>query len=191
VRRITLIAAVIAGLVSFVGTGGVANAGVLIQISKASQRMIVTVDGRQRYVWPVSTGGFGYATPSGSYTPFRMEKTHFSTEWDDAPMPHSIFFTTRGHAIHGSYHTRRLGSAVSHGCVRLAPGNAAALYAIVTAEGMANTRVVVTGGGVNVGSMLPTGQLKTKLKLNNKLKLPKVSTTRFGDWLDTKTRKKR
>lgn len=190
-RRITLVAAVIAGLVSLVGTSGVASAGVLIQINKSTQRMTVAVDGRQRYVWPISTGGFGYATPSGTYTPFRMEREHYSVEWDDAPMPHSIFFTTRGHAIHGTYHTRRLGSAVSHGCVRLATGNAAALYAIVTAEGMANTRVVVTGGGVNVGSILPTGQLKTKLKLNGKLKLPKVSTTKFGDWLESQTRKKR
>ncbi len=37
-----------------------------------------------------------------SYTPFRMEKNHFSSEWDDAPMPNSIFFTQRGHAIHGT-----------------------------------------------------------------------------------------
>lgn len=190
-RRITLVAAFIAGLLALAGTSGTASAGVLIQINKSTQRMTVAVDGRQRYVWPISTGGFGYATPSGSYTPFRMEKTHFSAEWDDAPMPNSIFFTGRGHAIHGTYHTGRLGSAVSHGCVRLAPGNAAALYAIVTAEGMANTRVVVTGGGVNVGSLFPTGQLKTKLKFNGQFKLPKVSTTKFGDWLDARTRKKR
>jgi lipoprotein-anchoring transpeptidase ErfK/SrfK len=54
---------------------------------------------------------------------------HFSKEWDDAPMPHSIFFTQRGHAIHGSYETPHLGTAASHGCVRLNPGNAAKLFA--------------------------------------------------------------
>src|SRR5262245_43535931 len=80
-----------------------------------------------------------------------MEPDHDSKEWDDAPMPHSIFFTPVGHAIHGSPHTKRLGTAVSHGCVRLAPNNAAILYALVEKAGMRNTRVVVTGGGSGFG----------------------------------------
>jgi lipoprotein-anchoring transpeptidase ErfK/SrfK len=75
-----------------------------------------------------------------------MEPDHYSKEWDDAPMPHSIFFTVTGHAIHGSPHTQRLGSAVSHGCVRLAPENAAKLYALVEKDGMQNTRVIVSSG---------------------------------------------
>jgi hypothetical protein len=74
-----------------------------------------------------------------------MEAEHFSKEWDDAPMPHSIFFTKQGHAIHGSYDTKRLGSPVSHGCVRLAPANAAKLFALVKQEGLSNTRVVLSG----------------------------------------------
>ncbi len=69
-----------------------ADAGVLITIDKASQRMTVAVDGATRWTWPVSTGRRGFVTPSGSYTEFRMEREHFSKEWDDAPMPHSIFF---------------------------------------------------------------------------------------------------
>src|SRR5262245_319965 len=101
-----------------------ANAAVLISIDKSVQQMTVSVDGVRRYSWPVSTGRAGYATPSGSYKPFRMEIDHYSKEWDDAPMPHSIFFTPKGHAIHGSFETRRLGSAASHGCVRLSPANA-------------------------------------------------------------------
>jgi lipoprotein-anchoring transpeptidase ErfK/SrfK len=130
---------------------GSAAASVQIAIDKASQRMTVSVNGVPKYVWLVSTGGRGYATPSGSYTPFRMEPDHYSKEWDDAPMPHSIFFTPVGHAIHGSPHTKRLGSPVSHGCVRLAPNNAAILYALVEKAGMRNTRVVVTGGGSGFG----------------------------------------
>jgi lipoprotein-anchoring transpeptidase ErfK/SrfK len=130
---------------------GSAAASVQIAINKASQRMTVSVNGVPKYVWLVSTGGRGYATPCGSYTPFRMEPDHYSKEWDDAPMPHSIFFTPVGHAIHGSPHTKRLGSPVSHGCVRLAPNNAAILYALVEKAGMRNTRVVVTGGGSGFG----------------------------------------
>ena len=91
-----------------------ASANILIQIEKSAQQMTVSQDGAQLYAWPVSTGQRGYDTPSGEFKPFRMEKTHFSREWDDAPMPNSIFFTTRGHAIHGTEHTRNIGRRAPH-----------------------------------------------------------------------------
>ncbi len=84
-------------------------------------------------------------TPSGNYTAFRMEAEHYSKEFDDAPMPHSIFFSKVGHAIHGTLEARRLGSAASHGCVRLSTANAAKLYALVQQQGLPNTKVVITG----------------------------------------------
>ena len=65
--------------------------------------MTVTVDGEQLYAWKVSTGLAAYDTPDGELQPFRMERDHFWREWDDAPMPYSIFFTQEGHAIHGTY----------------------------------------------------------------------------------------
>jgi L,D-transpeptidase catalytic domain len=123
-----------------------------IIISKVSQKMTVKVDGDTEYVWPVSTGAARYETPSGNFRPFRMEAEHFSKEWDDAPMPHSIFFTGQGHAIHGSYHVKSLGSRASHGCVRLAPENAEILFDLVKENGMANTRVVLKGGFFDFGS---------------------------------------
>ena len=122
-----------------------------ITISKISQKMTVRVDGDIEYVWPVSTGAAGYETPSGNYKPFRLEAEHFSKEWDDAPMPHSIFFTDRGHAIHGSYHVKSLGRRASHGCVRLHPDNAAKLFALVQSAGLGNTRVVLKGGLFDFG----------------------------------------
>jgi lipoprotein-anchoring transpeptidase ErfK/SrfK len=151
--RTLLKAAILAAFVA-VGASGAAWANILILIDKSSQRMSVTVDGVNRYNWPVSTGRPGYSTPSGSFTPFRMEADHFSQEWDDAPMPHSIFFTRQGHAIHGSYHGG-LGEPRSHGCVRIAPSNAAILYSLVQAEGLGRTKVVLTGtepgGGFGFG----------------------------------------
>ncbi|HET9715434.1 MAG TPA: L,D-transpeptidase [Pseudolabrys sp.] len=135
---------VIAIAAVFVGCES-AHANVMITIDKSSQKMTVTVNGEDRYVWPVSTGRHGYDTPSGEFQPFRMERDHFSREWDDAPMPNSIFFTKIGHAIHGTYETRNLGRPVSHGCVRLAPQNAAKLYALVKEEGLPHTRVRLTG----------------------------------------------
>jgi hypothetical protein len=125
--------------------GGSAAASVLVAVDKSAQEMSVSVDGTQKYKWPVSTGRPGYSTPSGKYTPFRMEEDHFSEEWDDAPMPNSIFFTMKGHAIHGTLDARHLGGAASHGCVRISVANAKTLYALVKREGLANTTVVVEG----------------------------------------------
>jgi hypothetical protein len=122
-----------------------ASADVLVNIDKNTQSMTVTVDGTPRYIWPVSTGRPGYDTPNGTFRPNRMDATHLSQEWDNAPMPHTIFFDMRGHAIHGFLNTSYIGSPASHGCVRLAPENAATLYDLVAAQGMKETTVVVSG----------------------------------------------
>jgi lipoprotein-anchoring transpeptidase ErfK/SrfK len=121
-----------------------AAADVVVAIDKTSQNMTVSVDRATRWTWPVSTGARDYDTPDGSYTALRMEKDYASKEWDDAPMPNSIFFTQRGHAIHGSF-DKRLGRPVSHGCVRLKPGNAAKLFSLVERTGLAHTKVIVSG----------------------------------------------
>jgi hypothetical protein len=120
-------------------------ANVVIAIDKSSQTMSVSVDGAERYNWPVSTGRPGYETPSGTFKPNRMDADHFSQEWDNAPMPHTIFFDLRGHAVHGFFDVKHLGLPVSHGCVRLAPPNATVLFDLVKTAGMANTSVVITG----------------------------------------------
>jgi hypothetical protein len=121
-----------------------ARADVLIQVDKSTQTMVVTVDGAPTYSWPVSTGIGEYDTPGGEFQPFRMERDHFSREWDNAPMPFSIFFTQQGHAIHGTNH-KSLGRPASHGCVRLSVANAATLFDLVKAQGVKNTKVVLTG----------------------------------------------
>ena len=127
------------------GMAGPRRAGVLVIIDKSQQKMTVSVNGAERYEWPVSTGRAGYSTPSGTYTATSMNKIWYSKQWDNSPMPHAIFFMRDGHAIHGSYEVRNLGKPVSHGCVRIAPKNAAKLYALVEENGLANTQVVVTG----------------------------------------------
>jgi hypothetical protein len=142
--RIGLIS-VLSGLLLWSAAPGSASADVLVNVDKTTQRMEVSVDGQPRYSWPVSTGVASYDTPSGSYRPFRMERTHFSKEWDDAPMPFAMFFTNQGHAIHGTNHVRALGRAASHGCVRLSVRNAATLFNLVKGQGMGRTRVVIDG----------------------------------------------
>lgn len=142
VMRIPTIALLALG---FCGIPTSASAALLIQIDKSAQTLTVIRDGVTLESWPVSTGRSEHPTPSGSFTAFRMEADHYSKEWDDAPMPHSIFFTKQGHAIHGSFEIKRLGSPASHGCVRLAPENAAVLFSLVKEEGLPNTKVVLTG----------------------------------------------
>jgi len=136
---------VLSALVLALVTVSAARADVLINIDIATQRMTVRADGALLYTWPVSTGQSGYDTPDGEFKPFRMERDHFSREWDDAPMPYSIFFTQQGHAIHGSNHTKALGTPASHGCVRLDPKNAAVLFDLVKQEGMNHTRISLSG----------------------------------------------
>jgi hypothetical protein len=121
------------------------GAAVVINIDKARQKMTVLLDGVEKYDWPVSTGVAGYSTPSGTYTATSMNEIWYSKEWDNAPMPHSIFFRKDGHAIHGSYEVKKLGKPASHGCVRISPENAATLYALVKKVGLKNTEVVLTG----------------------------------------------
>lgn len=162
--RLGLVASVLIALTAAVALATPVAAAVVITIDKSTQRMTVAVDGVQKYHWPVSTGAKGYTTPSGSYTAFRMEKDHFSEEWDDAPMPHSIFFTHQGHAIHGS--NSRLGVPLSHGCVRLSPQNAATLYNLVERKGLYSTRVIVADRApvVTAKSTPPAASGKKKSK---------------------------
>src|SRR5882757_7871502 len=131
-------------LILFAATGA-AQAKIAITVDKDAQQMTVAVDGVARYRWPVSTGNPSHETPNGSFRTFRMEEDHYSKEFDDAPMPHSIFFTKLGHAIHGTDSVGRLGTPASHGCVRLSRANATTLYALVEKDGVLNTTVTLTG----------------------------------------------
>jgi hypothetical protein len=153
--RASLAAAVLAALIA-----SPAAANVLINVDKSTQQMSVSVDGVPRYQFTVSTGRPGFGTPSGTFHPQRMERSWFSKEYYNSPMPHSIFFHG-GFAIHGSYEINALGGPASHGCIRLHPENAATLYALVQQQGMAATTIVVSGenaGGRATPGYQPYGQ---------------------------------
>jgi len=131
-------------------------ANILITVDKSAQQMSVLVDGVARYHFAVSTGRAGYSTPNGSYRPQWLARSWFSKKYYNSPMPHSIFFHG-GYAIHGSYEISRLGGPASHGCIRLHPRNASALYALVQHEGLGATTIVVHGStpAVRSPSMRP------------------------------------
>lgn len=118
---------------------------VVANIDKGKQEMTVFVDGVETYTWPVSTGIGGYSTPSGEFTTSSMNKIWYSRQWDNAPMPHAVFFTKKGHAIHGTNEVKKLGKPASHGCVRLSPKNAETFFNLVKESGLENTQVVLVG----------------------------------------------
>ena len=101
-----------------------------VVVSKRHLTLSIYEDGDLLDVWPVSTARRGYYTPSGTFYPYSYQPMHYSKKYDNAPMPHSIFFSG-GYAIHATPHTGNLGRPASHGCVRLSPSHAATLYGIV------------------------------------------------------------
>lgn len=136
-RLVTIILSFLLALVATVP----ARAAVNVHIDLSTQTMSVRSSSGEAYNWRVSTARRGYVTPRGTYRAQRLARMHYSRKYDNAPMPHSIFFRG-GYAIHGTNAIGALGRPASHGCVRLAPGNAARLFAMVQKEG---ARISITG----------------------------------------------
>ncbi len=121
---------------------GEAQADVELRIDLQRQRMSVMVEGEALHQWPISSGRRGYETPTGTYRPYHLTPLHRSRKYDNAPMPHAIFFHG-GYAIHATSATGRLGRPASHGCIRLSPSAARQLYSLVSDEGMRATRIFI------------------------------------------------
>ena len=141
-RRIAALLGAAALLLFAALLGPAAAAPLEAWIDKSDQEMTVYVDGRETYRWPVSTARPGKVTPNGTYVPQSMKRMHYSTLYDNAPMPFSIFFHG-DYAIHGTTETEKLGCPASAGCVRLHPDHAEILYELTRETGLENTRIVV------------------------------------------------
>lgn len=127
-------------LVVLFAASSAAYAHVEINIDLSSQTMIVHSGSGETFVWPISSGRSGYPTPRGFFRPRALYTMVYSRKYGNAPMPHSIFFHGQ-YAIHGTTAVGNLGRPASHGCVRLSPGNAAILFAMVQRQG-AEIRIV-------------------------------------------------
>jgi len=144
-----------------------------VRVNLSKQNVAVTVDGKPTYTWLISSGTAGYETPTGTFKPQWMARRWYSKKYDDAPMPHSIFFNG-GIAFHGTQSVRLLGNAASHGCIRLAPANAQTLFGLVQKHSMAGTRIVVEGRA-NVGVASKRERLD-----NQRLRRTYASEPRYG-----------
>lgn len=84
------------------------------------ERAWLQKDGEVTYgAVPIGQGGPGYDTPRASFHVSRKVVDDVSYVFDMAPMPYAVYFTDVGHAFHEGDP-----EGESHGCVRLAPGDA-------------------------------------------------------------------
>lgn len=122
-----------------------AHATATISLARQELTLVAVTPDYQRleYVWPVSTGREGFETPTGRYQPLWADAEHRSSIYEDAPMPHAVFFVG-GYAIHGTTEVKNLGRRASHGCVRLDPANAQILFETVNLVGLKHTVITVT-----------------------------------------------
>jgi L,D-transpeptidase catalytic domain len=111
---------------------------VAIIVSVPEQRVYVYRNGIQIAVSTCSTGKAGHDTPTGVFTILQKEEEHYSSKYDDAPMPNMQRLTWDGIALHAG---KLPGYPASHGCVRLPAAFAKNLYAI-TGVG---TPVIIAG----------------------------------------------
>ena len=118
---------------------------VAIHVDLTNQTITVSSP-EDSFTAPISSGRRGYLTDAvkGCHTPHHVTKMHYSRKYDNAPMPHSVFFRG-GYAIHGTYEENKLGRPASHGCVRVARSTAKVIHDIVKKYGKNKTMVCVDG----------------------------------------------
>lgn len=97
----------------------------LLIVNLSSQRAVLYRNGIPIGASTVSTGRPGYPTPKGIFTILQKHVEHYSTTYDNAPMPYMQRLTWRGVALHAG---RLPGYPASHGCIRLPLGFAKLLY---------------------------------------------------------------
>ena len=115
---------------------------VVLVIDLTRQHVLVYRGGVPIAASTISSGSKGRETPIGVFTILQKEVFHRSRTYDDAPMPYSVFYDG-DYAVHGTHQVSRLGRPASAGCVRLAPGHAAAFFNLVREEGLGNTLIVI------------------------------------------------
>ena len=110
----------------YVWAPGIAPKGpTLLIVNLKSQRAVLYRNGVPIGASTVSTGRPGYSTPTGAFTILQKHVEHYSTTYDNAPMPYMQRLTWRGIALHAG---QLPGYPASHGCIRLPLGFAKLLY---------------------------------------------------------------
>jgi hypothetical protein len=115
---------------------GSGNGAIRIDINLRTQYMIVYQGNNVLSRTYVSTGRRGFDTPPGTFYINRKVKVKDMSGvlggeyYHVRNVPDVMYFTNRGHAIHGAYWHNNFGYVMSHGCVNLPLGFATWLYNI-------------------------------------------------------------
>jgi L,D-transpeptidase catalytic domain len=125
---------------------------VAIIVSVPKQRAFVYRNGILIGVSTCSTGKKGYDTPTGVFTILEKDKDHYSSEFENAPMPHMERLTWQGVALHAG---KLPGYPASHGCVRLPAKFAENLYAAT----QVGTPVIIAGDATDPASVKDPGPI--------------------------------
>jgi hypothetical protein len=134
----------------------VAPAGpLLLIVNVKTQRATLFRNGVPIAASTVSTGRQGYSTPTGVFTVLQKHDEHYSSKYNNAPMPYMQRLTWGGIALHAG---KLPGYPASHGCVRLPAGFAKLLFG-VTRLGM----TVVVADAPAVPKIAPTPALVSDL----------------------------
>ena len=88
----------------------------LLVVNLATQRAILFRNGVPVAASTVSSGKAGNDTPTGVFTILQKNKEHYSSTYNNAPMPNMQRLTWKGIALHAG---KLPGYPASHGCVRL------------------------------------------------------------------------
>ena len=116
------------------GTGSLASgSGKKIVVDLSHQKLYAIEGNRTVLSSPISSGRWGYETPSGRFRVLLKDKDHVSSsypkrEWEEdggAKMPYTIKITNTGIAIHAG---ELPGRPDSHGCIRVPYGKAMQLF---------------------------------------------------------------
>lgn len=97
----------------------------LLVVNLATQRATLFRNGVPIGATTISTGRPGYRTPTGVFAILQKHVEHYSSKYDNAPMPFMQRLTWYGVALHAGHLP---GYPASHGCIRLPSGFARLLY---------------------------------------------------------------
>lgn len=135
-RAATWLATVTVALAGVVGLSGTASAApALVRGTPCTAVARACIDLTHNRAWligrgvveygpvPITSGRRGFATPAGTFHVLYSQRLHLSREFDNAPMPYSVFFIP-GIAFHqGSL------AVPSHGCIHLSRVTAQRFFA--------------------------------------------------------------
>jgi L,D-transpeptidase catalytic domain len=139
-----------------------------IVVSIPLQRAYVYRGGTLIGVTTVSTGKPGHRTPTGKFDILQKHARHFSSKYNNAPMPYMQRLTWDGIALHAG---QIPGHPASHGCVRLPLAFARQLFAVTQVGGVVHVLqqspapeealAMVRGNGVYAGMGGPLEEVPT------------------------------